>query len=256
MSLILPIGLEPKQGPYDLIRNKIVRDITSSNESFLCHSARALLDIRNAFFPGHSGTTDSAWVSQVLPSSDGTARAATYFYAEFEAGEKPFHRIKRNFPLQFGREFCSVEAILNIRQAWPEVSEQQGSRRESVQQVSFWWLSKGEDFMNFTGSKSSPILKKPISHGYWGPSLFCTFPWTLSAAKGLEIERLLKIHSRIKTPVGTGDLLCAFPWTPTCSKGREWMVLKKSILEQNSICWKHVCHLDPSTACYQHFQNM
>ncbi|XP_013361667.1 PREDICTED: CWF19-like protein 1 isoform X4 [Chinchilla lanigera] len=41
---------------------------------------------------------------------------AAYFYVELDTGEKLFHRIKRNFPLQFGREVLASEAILNIPQ--------------------------------------------------------------------------------------------------------------------------------------------
>ncbi|XP_064417448.1 CWF19-like protein 1 isoform X3 [Latimeria chalumnae] len=37
-----------------------------------------------------------------------------YFYVEMDTGEKLFHRIKKNFPLQFGREVLASEAILNI----------------------------------------------------------------------------------------------------------------------------------------------
>ncbi|KAM3927554.1 CWF19-like protein 1 [Leptodactylus fuscus] len=37
-----------------------------------------------------------------------------YFYVELDNGEKLFHRIKKNFPLQFGREVLASEAILNI----------------------------------------------------------------------------------------------------------------------------------------------
>ncbi|XP_019367728.1 PREDICTED: CWF19-like protein 1 isoform X2 [Gavialis gangeticus] len=37
-----------------------------------------------------------------------------YFYVELDTGEKLFHRIKKNFPLQFGREVLASEAILNI----------------------------------------------------------------------------------------------------------------------------------------------
>ncbi|CAI9547961.1 unnamed protein product, partial [Staurois parvus] len=37
-----------------------------------------------------------------------------YFYVELDSGEKLFHRIKKNFPLQFGREVLASEAILNI----------------------------------------------------------------------------------------------------------------------------------------------
>lgn len=31
---------------------------------------------------------------------------AAYFYVELDTGEKLFHRIKKNFPLQFGRFVC------------------------------------------------------------------------------------------------------------------------------------------------------
>ncbi|XP_018418197.1 PREDICTED: CWF19-like protein 1 isoform X2 [Nanorana parkeri] len=37
-----------------------------------------------------------------------------YFYVELDSGEKLFHRIKKNFPLQFGREVLASEVILNI----------------------------------------------------------------------------------------------------------------------------------------------
>ncbi|XP_041444008.1 CWF19-like protein 1 isoform X3 [Xenopus laevis] len=37
-----------------------------------------------------------------------------YFYVELDSGEKLFHRIKKHFPLQFGREVLASEAILNI----------------------------------------------------------------------------------------------------------------------------------------------
>ncbi|XP_063784574.1 CWF19-like protein 1 isoform X2 [Pseudophryne corroboree] len=37
-----------------------------------------------------------------------------YFYVELDTGEKLFHRIKKNFPLQFGREVLASEALLNI----------------------------------------------------------------------------------------------------------------------------------------------
>ncbi|XP_017535746.1 CWF19-like protein 1 isoform X2 [Manis javanica] len=39
---------------------------------------------------------------------------AAYFYVELDTGEKLFHRIKKHFPLQFGREVLASEAILNI----------------------------------------------------------------------------------------------------------------------------------------------
>ncbi|XP_059843563.1 CWF19-like protein 1 isoform X4 [Hypanus sabinus] len=37
-----------------------------------------------------------------------------YFYVELDSGEKLFHRIKKQFPLQFGREVLASEAVLNI----------------------------------------------------------------------------------------------------------------------------------------------
>ncbi|XP_066524255.1 CWF19-like protein 1 [Hoplias malabaricus] len=37
-----------------------------------------------------------------------------YFYVELDTGEKLFYRIKKNFPLQFGREVLASEAVLNI----------------------------------------------------------------------------------------------------------------------------------------------
>ncbi|KAG8438866.1 hypothetical protein GDO86_005164 [Hymenochirus boettgeri] len=45
-----------------------------------------------------------------------------YFYVELDSGEKLFHRIKKNFPLQFGREVLASESILNIptRADWRE----------------------------------------------------------------------------------------------------------------------------------------
>ncbi|KAH0620172.1 hypothetical protein JD844_020176 [Phrynosoma platyrhinos] len=37
-----------------------------------------------------------------------------YFYVELDNGEKLFHRIGKNFPLQFGREVLASEAILGM----------------------------------------------------------------------------------------------------------------------------------------------
>ncbi|XP_030642353.1 CWF19-like protein 1 [Chanos chanos] len=45
-----------------------------------------------------------------------------YFYVELDSGEKLFYHIKKNFPLQFGREVLASEAVLNIpmRADWRE----------------------------------------------------------------------------------------------------------------------------------------
>ncbi|XP_051889844.1 CWF19-like protein 1 [Pristis pectinata] len=39
---------------------------------------------------------------------------SAYFYVELDSGEKLFYRIKKQFPLQFGREVLASEAVLNI----------------------------------------------------------------------------------------------------------------------------------------------
>lgn len=41
----------------------------------------------------------------------------TYFFAELPTGEKLFHRIQKNFPIQFGREVLADEALLNLPQS-------------------------------------------------------------------------------------------------------------------------------------------
>ena len=37
----------------------------------------------------------------------------TYFYTELPNGDKLFHRIQKNFPIQFGREVMADEEMLN-----------------------------------------------------------------------------------------------------------------------------------------------
>ncbi|XP_054826513.1 CWF19-like protein 1 isoform X2 [Eublepharis macularius] len=39
---------------------------------------------------------------------------APYFYVELDTGEKLFHRVRRHFPLQFGREVLASEAVLGM----------------------------------------------------------------------------------------------------------------------------------------------
>ncbi|KAK4323675.1 hypothetical protein Pmani_005646 [Petrolisthes manimaculis] len=50
-----------------------------------------------------------------------------FFYAELPTGEKLYHRIKKNFPLQFGREALASPPILNIpeRIDWRECKSSQ-----------------------------------------------------------------------------------------------------------------------------------
>ncbi|XP_060770280.1 CWF19-like protein 1 isoform X2 [Neoarius graeffei] len=52
-----------------------------------------------------------------------------YFYVELDTGEKLFYRIRKSFPLQFGREVLASEAVLNMptRLDWRECK---GSREE------------------------------------------------------------------------------------------------------------------------------
>lgn len=47
-------------------------------------------------------------ISQIAPPG------TPYFYAELPTGEKLYHRVKKNFPLQFGREVLASPPILNV----------------------------------------------------------------------------------------------------------------------------------------------
>lgn len=87
----------------------------------MCHSARApLLTLEMLPFlmlPCVPRAREQQIMLVGIPEPSATKQmalpgAATHFYVEFEAGEKPFHRIKRNFPLQFGREFWLVKPSL------------------------------------------------------------------------------------------------------------------------------------------------
>ncbi|KAG7163471.1 CWF19-like protein 1-like [Homarus americanus] len=55
-------------------------------------------------------------ISQVAPSG------TPFFYAELPTGEKLYHRVRKNFPLQFGREVLASPPILNVpeRVDWRE----------------------------------------------------------------------------------------------------------------------------------------
>ncbi|XP_001513071.2 CWF19-like protein 1 [Ornithorhynchus anatinus] len=67
-----------------------------------------------------------------------------YFYVELDTGEKLFHRIKKNFPLQFGREVLASEAILNI----PDKSDWRQCRLGREEEVAQSRLFRG-DFQPF-----------------------------------------------------------------------------------------------------------
>ncbi|KAM4678449.1 CWF19-like protein 1 isoform 2-T2 [Discoglossus pictus] len=69
---------------------------------------------------------------------------APYFYVELDSGEKLFHRIKKNFPLQFGREVLASEAILNIptRADWRECK----SSREEEESLAKAFRAEFEPF--------------------------------------------------------------------------------------------------------------
>ncbi|RZF32947.1 hypothetical protein LSTR_LSTR000817 [Laodelphax striatellus] len=55
-------------------------------------------------------------LSQIAPPG------TPYFYLELPSGEKLFHRVRKNFPLQFGRDVLANEMILNMeeRADWRE----------------------------------------------------------------------------------------------------------------------------------------
>ncbi|TRZ03862.1 hypothetical protein DNTS_000495 [Danionella cerebrum] len=60
-----------------------------------------------------------------------------YFYVELDTGEKLFYRIKRNFPLQFGREVLASEALLNtpMRADWRECKSSRDEEEAQAKQV-------------------------------------------------------------------------------------------------------------------------
>ncbi|XP_056603558.1 CWF19-like protein 1 isoform X2 [Triplophysa dalaica] len=60
-----------------------------------------------------------------------------YFYVELDSGEKLFYRIKKNFPLQFGREVLASEAVLNIpmRADWRECKCTKEEEEDFTKQV-------------------------------------------------------------------------------------------------------------------------
>ncbi|XP_036432573.1 CWF19-like protein 1 isoform X2 [Colossoma macropomum] len=60
-----------------------------------------------------------------------------YFYVELDTGEKLFYRIKKNFPLQFGREVLASEAVLNIptRSDWRDCKNSREEEEALTKQV-------------------------------------------------------------------------------------------------------------------------
>ncbi|XP_068163064.1 CWF19-like protein 1 [Antennarius striatus] len=60
-----------------------------------------------------------------------------YFYVELDSGEKLFHRIRKHFPLQFGREVLASEAVLNIptRADWKECKQSREEEEENCKQL-------------------------------------------------------------------------------------------------------------------------
>ncbi|KAI4888468.1 hypothetical protein NFI96_015928 [Prochilodus magdalenae] len=60
-----------------------------------------------------------------------------YFYVELDTGEKLFYRIKKNFPLQFGREVLASEAVLNIptRADWRDCKNSKEEEEALTKQV-------------------------------------------------------------------------------------------------------------------------
>lgn len=60
-----------------------------------------------------------------------------YFYVELDSGEKLFYRIKKNFPLQFGREVLASETVLNIptRADWRDCKYTRDEEEEMTKQV-------------------------------------------------------------------------------------------------------------------------
>ncbi|RXG54846.1 CWF19-like protein 1 [Armadillidium vulgare] len=60
-----------------------------------------------------------------------------FFYTELPTGEKLFHRIKKNFPIQFGRELLACPPLLNMpdRVDWRECKisqEEETALRDNI----------------------------------------------------------------------------------------------------------------------------
>ncbi|XP_028304423.1 CWF19-like protein 1 [Gouania willdenowi] len=60
-----------------------------------------------------------------------------YFYVEFDSGEKLFHRVRKHFPLQFGREVLASEAVLNIptRADWRECKQTKEEEEKNCKEI-------------------------------------------------------------------------------------------------------------------------
>lgn len=70
----------------------------------------------------------------------------TYFYAELPTGEKLFHRIQKNFPIQFGREVLANEELLNKPNAVDWRNCDMGQDREAMLAKQFQKSFKPFDF--------------------------------------------------------------------------------------------------------------
>lgn len=64
--------------------------------------------------PGTGATDRAVGVAEPSDIKQIAQSGAQHFYVELDIGEKLFHRIKKKFPLQIGREVLAREAILNI----------------------------------------------------------------------------------------------------------------------------------------------
>ncbi|KAK9409247.1 CWF19-like 1 [Crotalus adamanteus] len=69
-----------------------------------------------------------------------------YFYVELDNGEKLFHRISKNFPLQFGREVLASEAILGMPERADWRSCQTGRDEETAAAQDFRQAFEPFDF--------------------------------------------------------------------------------------------------------------
>lgn len=59
-----------------------------------------------------------------------------YFYVEFPNNTKLFHRVRRGFPIQFGREVLASTEILNLpdRIDWRECQESKEKETEMTKE--------------------------------------------------------------------------------------------------------------------------
>ncbi|KAG0721321.1 CWF19-like protein 1 [Chionoecetes opilio] len=78
-------------------------------------SAEAALHLMEAFTNiAESSSIELDEIPKLSNISQIASPGSPFFYVELPTGEKLYHRVKKNFPLQFGREVLASPPILNV----------------------------------------------------------------------------------------------------------------------------------------------